>query len=214
MKIPEWIVFDVGGVIIDITRYRSDFYGKVAKEFGHTPEQIEEIYNRNSHAWYRGTASVSFLFQGLSENTEEIEAMVNMYLQSRIVMKDSMHRPVVVDAIHVLKDAGFKLAILSNIGKELIEFPVYGYEVEPFSLFDVFVDSYKTGFIKPEPEIFSYFFNEIKALPENCLFIDDTLVNVEASENAGMSAFLFKEETFIDELEKYTGIKVKNNVVM
>ena len=45
--------------------------------------------------------------------------------------------------------------------------------------------------LKPEDAIYQAFFQKFGLKPEECLFIDDSAPNIEASENAGMAGIVF-----------------------
>ena len=45
--------------------------------------------------------------------------------------------------------------------------------------------------LKPEDAIYQAFFRKFGLKPEDCLFIDDSPANIEASENAGMAGIVF-----------------------
>jgi HAD superfamily hydrolase (TIGR01509 family) len=57
--------------------------------------------------------------------------------------------------------------------------------------FDVLVWSYQLHMAKPDPAIYRYTLNELGAQPEETLFLDDRLVNVEAARALGMKALAF-----------------------
>ena len=54
--------------------------------------------------------------------------------------------------------------------------------------FDHYCYSFNLGFIKPEPEYFKACLDIIKVSPENCLFLDDGLSNVEGARQSGIQA--------------------------
>jgi putative hydrolase of the HAD superfamily len=66
----------------------------------------------------------------------------------------------------------------------------YGYSME--LLFEKLWFSFQLGLLKPDPEIFRYVLNEAGLIPEETLFIDDTLVHVEAARSVGINAFHLK----------------------
>jgi len=49
--------------------------------------------------------------------------------------------------------------------------------------------SFKTGFMKPDPEAYRHVISEMACEPSRILFFDDNRVNVEAARRAGMDAF-------------------------
>lgn len=92
------------------------------------------------------------------------------------------------ETIKELKDNGYNLYLLSNIG---LNFHVFNMKMPVFRLFDGLFPSCDYGVIKPEKEIYDTFFRKFSLIPEECLFIDDSPENVEASIKAGMPAFMY-----------------------
>ena len=88
-----------------------------------------------------------------------------------------------------LKARGLLTAILSNMGDNVLDNMKREFDWLP--RFDVLVWSYQLRMAKPDPAIYRYVLNELGALPEETLFIDDKPVNVEASHALGMKGFVF-----------------------
>ncbi len=59
------------------------------------------------------------------------------------------------------------------------------------SIFDYTANSYEVGVRKPDPKIFKYALNLTKSMPEETLFIDDSLKNINAAKNLGMQTIRF-----------------------
>ena len=60
--------------------------------------------------------------------------------------------------------------------------------------------SHQIGLDKPDPEIFRHVLNDGGLKPEETLFIDDTLVHVEAARSVGINAWHLHPGTDICEL--------------
>lgn len=67
-------------------------------------------------------------------------------------------------------------------------------------LFEKLWFSHQIGLVKPDPQIFLYVLNDGGLKPEETLFIDDTLVHVEAARTVGINAWHLKPGTDICEL--------------
>jgi putative hydrolase of the HAD superfamily len=88
-----------------------------------------------------------------------------------------------------LKQRGILTAILSNLGDSVhanIE-----REFAWISRFDVLVWSYELRMAKPDPAIYRHVLKELGTLPEETLFLDDKLVNIEAAQSLGIKAIQF-----------------------
>jgi putative hydrolase of the HAD superfamily len=94
-----------------------------------------------------------------------------------------------------LKQRGLLTAILSNMGDNVLDNMKRTFNWLP--RFDVLVWSYQLLLAKPDPAIYHYVLNKLVTRPEETLFLDDRLVNVEAARALGMPALEF---TTIDHL--------------
>jgi putative hydrolase of the HAD superfamily len=88
-----------------------------------------------------------------------------------------------------LKERGLLTAILSNMGDSVWE--SVERELEWIHSFDVLVWSFQLGIAKPDPAIYRHTIAEVGVRPEEALFIDDKLANIEAAQALGMKAVLF-----------------------
>lgn len=90
--------------------------------------------------------------------------------------------------IKELKEAGYRLYILSNMSKEYIKFlrkfPVFDY-------FDAQVVSCEIGLGKPDRRIYEYLLSTYNLNPAETIFIDDRKDNVDAAEKMGITPFHF-----------------------
>ena len=73
-----------------------------------------------------------------------------------------------------------------------------------FSYFEGIVLSAPIGLIKPDVEIFEYILNKYDLKREDCLFVDDTLINIEGAQKAGIQTYHFDGDA--EKFRKYLGI--------
>jgi putative hydrolase of the HAD superfamily len=77
---------------------------------------------------------------------------------------------IVLNSLQDLKEAGFKLALISNASSPEVQ----AWPRSPLAeLFDVTVFSCETGLCKPEIDIYHHTLNGLDEQAENCLFIGD-----------------------------------------
>jgi 2-haloacid dehalogenase len=89
-----------------------------------------------------------------------------------------------------LKRAGYPLYILSNYAIETFQGT---WQYHPFlDIFDDIIISGEVGAIKPDPAIFHYTLQRIGRTAQECLFIDDSLPNVETARSLGFTAIHFQ----------------------
>ena len=99
-------------------------------------------------------------------------------------------RPEALEAIGAAKQAGKKLAVLSN---ELDLF--YGAdfrEALPFLAdFDLIVDATYTKILKPDPRAYAFITDGLGLAAADCVFVDDQAKNIRGGEAAGMKTVPF-----------------------
>jgi putative hydrolase of the HAD superfamily len=88
-----------------------------------------------------------------------------------------------------LKQHGLLTAILSNMGESVLENMKREFDWLP--RFDVLVWSFQLRMVKPDPAIYHHLLKELGTQPEETLFLDDRLVNVEAARALGIKAIEF-----------------------
>lgn len=94
-----------------------------------------------------------------------------------------------------LKAHGLRTAILSNMGDSVLESVERNFAW--IHGFDVLVWSFQTGLAKPDPAIYRILLERLGSKPEEVLFLDDKLENVEAARRLGMHSLVF---TTVDQL--------------
>ena len=102
-----------------------------------------------------------------------------------------------VEILKQLKRNGYALYGLSNWSAETFPFAREKYDF--FDVFDDIVISGEVGAIKPEPEIFEITLKKIGRPANECLFIDDSLTNIEQARKMGFITVHFESP---EQLEK------------
>jgi|SRR3989339_223948 len=140
-------------------------------------------------------------FQSLSEkidrgditNKEFIEAVAKESKSSLKIVWPEIFKKIIINAellnlISQLKKK-YRIGLLTNYNyiwmKELLKF----YKLDKY--FDVKVISSFYKMIKPNKEIYLKTLELLKVKPEEAIFIDDRLHNVDGGENAGIKSFLY-----------------------
>lgn len=95
-----------------------------------------------------------------------------------------------IEIMKELKQAGYPLYGLSNWSAET--FPYARQKHNFFDLFDDMVISGEVGHVKPHPEIFQILLDRIGRHAEECLFIDDSLANIEQAQDMGFVTVHFQ----------------------
>ena len=144
--------------------------------------QADRISERDY--WLTRTRQVGEL---LGERWERMEQFIR---RARGADPSAVIRPEALDAIHRVRSAGMKLAILSN---ELDLF--YGADFRrqlPFlAEFDVIVDATYNGILKPDPRAYLLCLDELRLGAGQCVFVDDQLRNIRGAQRVGLSTVHF-----------------------
>ncbi len=189
------IVFDIGGVCV--LGSMSEFYNKACKYLCVHPKY--DFYQKPllSEKYNKGLISARDCFNQLFERDmtdDEYEHLRNMWLNTFV-----RNEPI-YEYIKQLKQAGYRLAVLSNSDQVVSD------KLAAEGLYDDFeltILSHEHGVVKPGPEIYKVLINYLGLEPEEILFIDDVVVNLDTAVKLGMNVILFKEvEQFKKELNE------------
>ena len=174
------IIFDIGNVLLS-------FHPK-AYLLSHfsapTAEALMSIVFE-SEQWVeldRGTLSYAQAIALLSEKHPAYAAEIAYVLQHWTQLMAPMARNVAL--AEQLKANGYSLYLLSNFHREAFEilFEKYAF----FSLFDGRIVSAYEHCLKPEPAIYRRLLARYGLHAQDCVFIDDTAVNIRAAECLGI----------------------------
>ncbi len=178
------LIFDIGGVII--LRKKVDF-SKFEEEFSLSKERIENI--------------VKICFK---------EKMINKDFEERNFFKENFsHLLGWKDYRRILrkiyggetanktllnwiqgKKKKYKIFLLTNNTIALRFLLKEKFKID--HLFDFVFNSAKIGLAKPDPKLFEYLLEKAGVDPQECLFVDDNLKNIEAAKNIGFLTILFE----------------------
>lgn len=92
------------------------------------------------------------------------------------------------ELVNDLQEKGYPCYLLSNFAVRFWEMP----ERTPvLKKLDGIVISSEIHMLKPDPAIYQYTADQFGFKPEETLFVDDSIHNVEGAEKAGMKGYLF-----------------------
>ncbi|MCX6705617.1 MAG: HAD-IA family hydrolase [Candidatus Woesebacteria bacterium] len=77
----------------------------------------------------------------------------------------------------------YKLAVINNGNSIALR---YWKEKFDFGIFNLYINSGEIGLRKPDPKIYLLTCKKLDVKPEECLFMDDSLENIEAAKKLGM----------------------------
>ena len=181
------LIFDFGGVLADWNPYY--LYRKVIKDDAQIKAFLEEI---NFKYW-------NLRFDGGYPFAEGIEEMCTEHPQRTELIRrfhthwvDSLGELLTdtVEVVRRLHDAGYSLYGLSNWSTE-----TFNQIKDRFVFLDYLEDYVLSGqvkIVKPSPEIFNILLERIGRPAAECLFIDDSPVNIKAAQDLGLQTILFQ----------------------
>ena len=89
----------------------------------------------------------------------------------------------------------YRLALVSNAYAEQDQWLRKQFGVDVYTDFDVYINSAQTGVRKPDPAILELALERLDVQPEEAVFIDDALPNVDAGQALGLHTVHFVEPT-------------------
>lgn len=194
------IVFDMGNVLrsFDVDQIMAN-YTKNSKIAGRIKE---ELFARLWGELDQGTITYDEVKEKLADKLSKQEYEIAAQLLDTWHLHMPMN-PQMEALIPQLKDNGYHLYLLSNAS---VRFRDYQHTTPLFNYFNGFVVSAFHKTIKPQPRIYEILFNTFHLIPSECVFIDDTPVNVQAGEELGMKGHVFNGDmdklfAFFDQMD-------------
>lgn len=184
------IVFDMGGVLIE---FRPEYFIEKANL---SAEDSRLVLQRVFH-----TAEWPMMDRG-SLNEEEAFEILASRLPERF--RDIVHSmifdwnvplkpvPGMAEYIRELKERGYGIYLLSNASRRQ---PEYWDNIPGSECFSGKLISYEIQRVKPEHEIYEELCRRFGLKAEECVFIDDSGINVEAAIFSGMKGIVFYGDT-------------------
>ncbi len=204
------IIFDLGGVLLNINPLLS------LNEFSNIsgiPQEELKIRLANEHVFEKfDTGSISpeefrsdlCRIMGKKVNNTEIDRAWNLLL-----LDFPLHRVQLLQQLQ----KNYRIYLLSNTNS--IHFRHYTKEfydkhgLQMADLFDTLYLSYEIGLHKPDEGIYTYVLQNAGLNPSECIFIDDSLPNLEAAAKLGIAGIHITSE--VDVTDFFESGKLKTN---
>lgn len=169
------ILFDMVGVLV----FKKENYSAKTPDEINT-ENIEKLFNHIDD-----NKLILDIKQNLKLNNAEIEDAAHLIPEKYEKFEDLWK------LLPELKKK-YKLAVINNGNSIALK---YWKERFDFSIFDIFVNSAEEGIKKPDPKIFLLTCQKLGVSPQECLFMDDSLENIEAAKKLGMQTIWWSKKT-------------------
>lgn len=187
------IIFDLGNVLI---RFKpEEFINKNIKE-----EYREKFFNVifKGQEWAdldRGVLEYNDAIKIFSEKIPECSLEIKKFFDNYIL--DALE-PIEKN-IEIMKSlkGKYKLYVLSNF-----HYPAFDYIFKNWEFFKYFDGKIVSGhckLLKPEKEIYKLLCSTYSLKPDECVFIDDTKVNIESAEKFGIRGIHLTDINILEE---------------
>jgi HAD superfamily hydrolase (TIGR01509 family) len=193
-----WFLFDLGNTVIKLAYER--VLHNICASSTVTRDELVEILE--GVGGYRDLERGSVTFWEFYEVICEQAGYRDSINDFHAVWSDFFDGPMpgVEDVLERVREQ-YRVAFLSNSNEVHAELIPRRF-AELFRKDDRFVFSHRFRTAKPDPEIFQRAFEILGALPQQIVFIDDLLENVNAAKNVGMLAFQYHDALMLQrELE-------------
>ena len=198
------IIFDMGGVLRKFNREAFILEFKLNKEDSETLMN-EVLLSVEWSMMDRGSLLDEEACERVKHNLPD---HLKKYADILVLHWEDMSKPVpgMADLIKELKDNGYGIYLLSNASKRIHE---YFKSIPGSEYFDGHVVSCDYGYVKPQDEIYKMLNVKYGLKLDECLFIDDTPINIEGAMHNGMDGIVFHGSVKeLREKLKKKGIKV------
>ena len=193
------LIFDFGKVLVDydFEAFFRKYIPDTERCLAFTPvlynEELQQLLDREERPF-------EVIMEEWIEKNKEFEPEIRYFNE---------HYPEIVtnevegmfELLTQLKAEGYKLYGLTNwcskVYLTMAQFPI-------FKLLDGQIISSEEKVIKPEPEIYQRLFTKFNLKPEECIFTDDRVENIEGGSRLGMDGIVFKDaKQYERELREY-----------
>lgn len=186
----KYLIFDFGGVLIDLGGKHTGNPTILAKIFNIFEEEATEIWQRNKEELLTGKETpkeflvrINKSFGGIVDTNEAYELWKKL---NRI--EGHQVNWELLNYTKLLRGK-YKLCILTDRADLNVE------NSEFFNLivkhFDDIYESFKIGFKKTDEEAFLYVLKKINAKPEECIIIDDFQANIDVANRIGLKGIVY-----------------------
>jgi 2-haloacid dehalogenase len=195
-KKVQAVIFDFGNVLVGWSPY--NLYRKTLM----TDEEIKAFLDEIDFKNWNPQFDRGYPFEkGVAEKIAKFPHRADLIrlFDERWIEAMGEFNHGTIEILHKLKAAGYPVYGLSNWSLE--KFNQVRDEFDFLKVLDDFVISGQVKQIKPEPDIFFTLLKRITRTAEECVFIDDSMENIEAARKLGFQTVLFlSAEQLADEM--------------
>lgn len=201
MKTIKSIIFDWGGVLIDdpapgLVRY-------CAKALGSAEQAYKKVYQKFGGDFQKNLLSEEQFWTKMCDELNVPRPKVPSLWGDAFA---AVYRPKqdVFALAGVLRNNGFRIAVLSNTEKPAMQF----FHQQRYDVFEVLVFSCAEGLAKPEREIYQLTLEILKVEPAQAVFIDDRADYIAGAQAVGLNTILFRDVERLKKELSILGVKI------
>lgn len=181
--------FMINTVVLDIGQVLAHFrWEELLKEFGYNEETIAKIGKATVLGDYwseqdRGALSEEEVIELCCNLDQDVDKEIRHLFKN--ITETVKEFPYAEDFIKSLKSHGYKVYLLSNYGERNFMHALEHFKFIPHA--DGRVVSYEIKSVKPEPEIYKHLIQKYNINPNEAVFLDDSMANLEAAKEFGFT---------------------------
>lgn len=184
------VIFDYGMVLTG--KPSADAHAALLRITGLPHDRFETVYWADRHAYDEGKLTGLQFWQNLVRDAKlNLSAASIDELNLWDARMWTAQNPAMLAWQQQLKHRGIRTAILSNMGDTVLANIEREFDWLP--RFDTLVWSFQHKVAKPDPAIYRLTLNRLGTSPEETLFIDDKLANIDAARALGMATVHFTD---------------------
>lgn len=189
------IIFDIGNVLVAFKPL--DFLNSKYDD----KETVDTLYNLifKSREWILldlGAISEEEAVEVFCKTRPELEEEIKYVMENWHMMHIPMKKSV--ELLNHLRNQGYHIYLLSNYHKKA--FKIISEKFDFINEVDGKIISSHVKLLKPDKEIYEALLKKYNLKSEECLFIDDTAVNIEGAKKMGMGGVCFNGTESIDKV--------------
>lgn len=201
------IIFDMDGTLIDSIGMWNMVDRELIQMLGHEvfdeimiQQQRDEILRTFSHskdAYLEYCAFLKETYQA-SFSKEEIRNL-RYEIATSYMIEVIDFKPDAEKFLHYLKDKGFTLVIASTTSDANLKTYMslnrkMGNKVDFEEIFALVLGRDVVSKMKPHPEIHHFIMEKLRVTSKECLIVEDSLIGLEAAENAGIETIIMYDK--------------------
>lgn len=184
---PKVVVFDFGGVLTEAPQ-REPILAFLCESLEMDREELKQARSKRELALAKGKTDAEF-WQGYAAG-KGVDLAPNWHTQFYRVMKAAFPLNLeMMELVEKLKTEGVEVALFSNIDQRRAHFVR---QAGLYDAFEVCLLSCDIGVEKPERRAYEVLMAVLGVAPNEVVFIDDRIENVEVAKELGIGAIHFE----------------------